>query len=331
MLVALLLAGLLAAGLAGCGGGGSDRLTIYSGRTENLIKPILDRFFEETGVKIHVRYGDSAELALLLDQEGDDSPADVFLSQSPGAIGFVDDLLAPLPDDVLGLVDERFSDTDGRWIGLSGRVRVLVYNTDLVDDGDLPGSVFDLTDETFRGRVGIAPGNASFIDFVTAMRAAEGDERTAEWLRGMNDNDSREYANNGAIVDAVASGELEMGLVNHYYNERQKAEDASSPSANHLFADGDLGSLILTTGIGVLGSSDKQDDAHRLIEFLLNDESQTFFSEETFEYPLARGVAPAVEDLPPLDDIAAPQVDLSELGGGLAKTLELIRESGLES
>jgi iron(III) transport system substrate-binding protein len=327
----LLVLVLLGAALTGCGGSSGDRLTIYSGRTKNLIGPLLDRFHEETGIRIAVRYGDSAELALLIDQEGDDTPADVFLSQSPGALGYLVDRYEPLPERVLDLVDERFRDDRGRWVGLSGRVRVLVYNTDLVEPGDLPASVFDLTDQAFRGRVAVAPTNGSFQDFVTAMRAGVGDDRTLAWLEGLVDNDSPTYANNNAIVDAVASGEVPMGLVNHYYNERQLQEDPRSPSRNHLFEDGDLGSLVLVSGVAVLRGTDRADEAARLVEFLLSEASQQFFAAETFEYPLAEGVPPAIDDLPPLADIAAPRVDLDSLGGGLGRTLRLIRDSGLES
>ena len=182
-LVALLVVS--SAGLTACGSGGGDgRLTIYSGRLQELIGPLLDEFSEESGIGIDVRYGDSADLALLIDEEGDQSPADVFLSQSPGAIGFIDEKgrLAALDDDVLGLVDARFRATDDDWVGVSGRVRVLVYNTELVGDEDLPESVFDLTGPEYRDQVGVAPTNASFQDFVTAMRETEGDARTKEWL-----------------------------------------------------------------------------------------------------------------------------------------------------
>jgi iron(III) transport system substrate-binding protein len=323
---------LVVALLGGCSGG-DERLTIYSGRTANLVAPLLEQFADETGISIDVRYGDSGDLALLIEQEGDRTPADVFLSQSPGALGFLDQagLLGTIPDDVLGLVDERFAPDDGAWIGLSGRVRVLVYNTDDVDESELPASVFDLADEAYAGRVGIAPTNGSFQDFVTAMRADAGDDATLEWLEAMHDNGNPTFANNNAVVQAVARGEVEMGLVNHYYNERQLAEDPDSPSANHLFAAGDIGSMVLTTGAAVIKGTDLTEEAARFIEFMLGEEAQTFFSEETFEYPLAAGVAPFIEGLPPLEEIAAPEVDLRSLGGGFARTRELIEEAGFEA
>lgn len=318
--------------LPACNGGSGGELTIYSGRTENLIAPLLDRYAQETGVDIAVLYGDSADLALQLDAEGDRSPADVFVSQSPGAMGFldVDERLLELPDSVLSRVSARFRADDGDWVGLSGRVRVIVYNTDLVSASELPDSVFDLTGTQYEGQVAIAPTNGSFQDFVTAMRGLVGDDDALAWLTAMRENGARTYKNNTAIVEAVARGEVRFGLVNHYYNERQKAEDPNSPTANHFLGGNDPGALILTTTVGVLDTAgEERENAQGLIEFLLSQESQEYFAAETFEYPLAAGVEPAI-DLPPLADIPSPEVDLSTLGGGLQRTRELIRDSGLE-
>jgi iron(III) transport system substrate-binding protein len=333
-LAGLLVVTLTLAALASCStGGGGGRLTIYSGRQEELITSLLEDFSDETGVGIDVRYGDSADLALLIDEEGDRSPADVFLSQSPGAVGFLDaeGRLEKLPASVLDEVEPRFRSGDGRWVGISGRVRVLVYNTETVSPADLPQSVFDLTDARYRGDVGIAPTNASFQDFVTAMRELVGDDQTLEWLGGMEANDAPTYANNIAIVEAVGRGEIPFGLVNHYYNEEVLAEDPDAPSANHLFPNGDVGSLVLVTAAAVLDTAgDRQDDAERLVRFLLSREAQEFYAEETLEYPLAAGVEPVIADLPALSEIESPELELSSLGGQLTRTKELIEQSGLE-
>ncbi len=323
----------IAAGLASCStSGGGDRLTIYSGRQSELIAPLLDDFSDATGIGVDVRYGDSADLALLIEEEGDRSPADVFLSHSPGAVGFLDanDRLAKLPNDTLDQVEPRFRGPDGDWVGISGRVRVLVYNPDLVDPAELPQSVFDLTEQQYRGRVGVAPPNASFQDFVTAMRESVGDDRTLGWLEGMVANDVRTYANNIAIVEAVGRGEIEFGLVNHYYNEEVKTENPDVPSENYLFPGGDLGAVILVTAAGVLRTAGDDADAERFVDYLLSEHAQEFYAEETLEYPLAAGVEPVVEDLPPLESIQSPELDLSSLGGELAETKRLIERSGLE-
>jgi iron(III) transport system substrate-binding protein len=309
-----------------------DRLTIYSGRTSDLIKPLLDQFSEETGTKIDVRYGDSADLALLIEEEGDRSEVDVFISQSPGAVGFLDehDLLRELDQSVLDLVDEDFRAGDGQWVGLSGRVRVLVYNTELVEESQLPESVLDVTSEEFAGRVAVAPNNGSFQDFVTAMRLELGDDVATEWLEGMAANDAPTYSNNTAIVEAVTRGEVPMGLVNHYYLERALDDDPDLPAENHFFAEGDIGSLLITTATAIIEGSEQAEEARSLVEFLLSEEAQQYFSQETFEYPLARDVAQA-ESVPPLSSINTTTIDLDGLGGGLARTAELIQDSGLDS
>jgi iron(III) transport system substrate-binding protein len=329
VLAPLLAVVAVATAVTGCGD--DDRLTVYSGRTENLVGPLLERFSDETGTPVAVRYADSAELALLIEQEGDRSPADVYLSQSPGGLSLLagDGRLAPLPDGVLDAVADEHRSDEGVWVGLSGRVRTLVYNTDRVDPDDLPETVFDLVAPEFEGRVGLAPTNGSFQDFVTAMRVAEGDERTLDWLTGMADNDCEVFADNTAIVQAVARGEVDLGLVNHYYREVQQQEDPGAPTENHVFARGDVGSLLLVTGAGVVEGTDHGEDAERLVEFLLSEESQRFFSEETFEYPLAAGV-PAPEGLTPLDELGARTVDFDELGGALDRTQELLERSGLQ-
>jgi iron(III) transport system substrate-binding protein len=308
-----------------------DALTIYSGRTQNLIGPLLERFNDETGIAIDVKYGDSAELALLLAEEGDRTPADVFLSQSPGATGFLAGRgrLAPLEADVLGKVDRRFESRDGRWVGLSGRQRVLVYNPELVPERDLPDSVLDLVGDGFAGKVAVAPSNGSFQDFVTAMRLLEGEDATRRWLEGMVANRARTYANNNAIVEAVGRGEVPMGLVNHYYNYRFLKENPDTPSRNHSFAAGDVGALVIPSTASVLEGTDKTDEANRFVQFLLTPEAQRYFSDQTFEYPLVQGIA-AAPGLPPLASLHGPELDVNALGGGLERTVELIRSSGFD-
>jgi iron(III) transport system substrate-binding protein len=325
---AVTLALLLALTSAGCSRS-RDALTVYSGRTQNLVGPLLERFNQETGIAVDVKYGDSAELALLLAEEGDRSPADVFFSQSPGATGFLagKGRLAQLDTGLLGKVDQRFHNRDGRWVGVSGRQRVLVYNTELVAEADLPDSVLDLTDDRFAGRVALAPSNGSFQDFVTAMRQLEGEDATAAWLKAMAANEPRTYANNNAIVEAVSRGEVEMGLVNHYYNYRFQQESPGTPSRNHSFAGDDVGALVIPSTASVLAGTDKPEEATRFLSFLLSAEAQRYFSDQTFEYPLVSGV-PAAPGLPPLASLRSPDYDVDALGGGLERTVELIRSSG---
>jgi iron(III) transport system substrate-binding protein len=329
-LAVVVLALLLALASAGCGGS-RDALTVYSGRTQNLIGPLLERFNQETGIAIDVKYGDSAELALLLAEEGERTPADVFLSQSPGATGFLSGKgrLARLDAGLVGKVDQRFRNAEGRWVGISGRQRVLVYNAEQVTEAELPASVRELTGERFAGKVAVAPSNGSFQDFVTAMRQLEGEAAAGAWLKAMAANEPRTYANNNAIVEAVGRGEVEMGLVNHYYNYRFQRENPGTPSRNHRFAGDDVGALVIPSTASVLAGTDKTDEAARFVDFLLSAEAQRYFSDQTFEYPLVTGVA-AAPGLPPLAGLRSPDYDVDALGGGLERTVELIRSSGFD-
>jgi iron(III) transport system substrate-binding protein len=316
---------------AGCGSDEPD-LTIYSGRTDDLIGPLLKDFSKDTGVDVEVKYGQSADLALLIDEESEagKSKADVFISQSPGAMGYLEDRgrLATLPATSLDLVPAEVRDDDSRWVGLTGRQRVLVYNSDLVDESTLPSSVFDLTDSAWSGKIGVAPANGSFQDFVTAMRVTAGDEETTSFLEGLAANDPVTYENNNAIVEAVARGEVEVGLVNHYYNYRRLVEAPSSPTKNHVFAEGDPGALLIITGIAAVEGSDDNEDAVKLIEWLLGPEAQEYFANETFEYPLATGSTPS-GDIPAISFSDVGGIDFSDLGDGLEHTREMITAAGL--
>jgi len=329
IVVMAVVVGLTALGASGCGGD-RDALTIYTGRTESLVGPLLERFSEESGIAIDVRYGDTNDLALLIGTEGDRSPADVYWGQSPGATAYLagKDLLAPLPQGLLDLVAPGYEDPDGRWVGVSGRQRVLVYNSEVVAEADLPSSVLDLTAPRFAGKVGLAPTNGSFQDFITAMRVLEGEDVAKDWLEGMVANDARTYANNNAIVEAVGRGEIPMGLVNHYYNFQFLAEDPGLPSRNHQFADGDIGGLVIPSAASILESSGKKDDAERFIAFLLSADSQRYFASETFEYPLADGV-PAASGVPPLATLRPPVGEQADQLGDIEGTGKLIAESGL--
>lgn len=310
----------------------AGELTVYSGRDEELVGPLLDRFSEQTGVKLNVRYGDSAEMAATIREEGDGSPADVYFGQDAGALGALEkaELLAPLPEPTLGKVDARFRSATGHWVGTSGRVRVIAYDKRELRPADLPDSVLDLTDERWKGKVGWAPTNASFQAFVSALRAVEGEEAAEQWLGDMQSNDTQAYERNGLIRDAIASGEVQLGLINHYYVLQQLAEESdpdSYPVGLHFPKRGDVGALINVAGAGVLASSGEQERAQQLVDFLLSREAQEFFRGETAEYPLAAGVEP-LDTLPALDQIQQPRVDLSDIDD-LDGTLRLLASSGV--
>lgn len=320
--------GATAAGSEDAAPADGDPLTVYSGRNEELVGPLLDQFTAATGIPVEIRYGDTAELAATILEEGESSPADVYFAQDAGALGALraEGRLAELDGELLDRVEDGFKATDGTWVGVSGRARTIVYNTEEVTDEEVPSSVLELTDDTYAGRVGWAPTNGSFQAFVTAMRAELGDAETAAWVEGMIANDVSVYENNTAIVEAVGRGEIAFGLVNHYYLYRYLDEDPSFPAANGFLPGGDVGALVNVAGAGVLTTTDQPEEAEAFISYLLTDESQEYFSTETFEYPLVAGI-PADDRLPALDEIETPDLDLSDLDD-LQGTLELLRESG---
>ena len=328
LLLTLIVLGILSLLTVSCGGS-DGTLTIYSGRSEELVGPVISRFEDETDIDVEVRYGDSAELAATILEEGDNSPADVFFAQDPASLGVVaiGDLFATLPTEITDLVAARFSDDEGRWVGVSGRSRVLVYDTSTVEASELPSSEDELTGEAWAGRVAIAPTNGSFLAFVAAKVLLDGEEATLAWLQAMEDNGSPTYSSNSVIVTAVNDGEVDTGLVNHYYRFQLEAELGEIVVANH-FLSGGAGSLVMPAGAGILARSGTRDEAAELLRFLLDDEAQTYFAEETFEYPLVEGIAPNSQ-LPPLDTLTPPELDLSALATVLDVATDLVADAGL--
>jgi iron(III) transport system substrate-binding protein len=302
-------------------------ITVYSGRIPPLIGPAIDLYEEEVNRDVEVRFGDSATLAAQIAEEGDNSPADVFFSQDAGSLGAVDaeGLLEPLPPDILDRVPARFRADDGDWVGISARSRVIAYGPDVERD-ELPDSPLALTDPEWEGRVGWAPTNASLQGYVTALRKVEGEDTAREWLEGMVANDTQAYESNVPVRDAIAAGEIDVGLINHYYVAEAIAENGPDYPVEVHFPPDDLGSLVNTTGVGVLASTDDRDDALGFVRFLLGPEAQRYFAESSKEYPLIDGVEPD-HSLRPLARIPSPAVDLSDLSD-IEGTLEMMRDTG---
>ena len=310
---------------------GTGDFTLYSGRNETLVGPLIEQYAEETGVTIDTRYGGTGELAATILEEGEDTPASLFFSQDAGALGLLADegRFETLPAELLDRVEERFRDSEGRWVGVTGRARVLAYNTDTVSEDELPESVRDLTDPAWAGRVGWAPENASFQAFITAFRLLDGDDAVRGWLEAMIANGAVNFGDsNSAIVQAIGNGEIDAGLVNHYYLYAVGREAGEGfPVANHFFAGGDPGSLINVAGIGLIEGANDENAALAFVDYLLSEEAQEYFATETFEYPLVEGVA-APEGLVPLGEIAHPDIALGDLAD-LRGTLDLLSEVGL--
>jgi iron(III) transport system substrate-binding protein len=309
-------------------------LVIYSGRSESLVQPVINQFQEATGIQVEVRYGSTPEITGVLLEEGANSPADVFFAQDPGGLGSVAaaGMLAQLPEELLSQVPPRFASPDGDWIGISGRARVVVYHTEAIGDpaAELPPDIFDFVDPQWTGRIGWAPTNGSFQAMVTAMRVMWGEERTAEWLQGIQANNPVVFDGNAPIVEAVGRGEIDVGLVNHYYLYRYLAEQGEAfPARNYFLPGGGPGSLIMVSGAGILNTASNAENAMRFLEFLLSVPGQQYFVSQTHEYPVIEGVAtPPL--LPPFADLdaLAPDIALDDLAD-VQGTQDLLIELGI--
>lgn len=331
-LLAMPLAGLMLAGCATPAEEESDAaFTLYSGRDEDLVQPLIDQFTDETGIEVEVRYGNTAELGSLLLEEGDATPADVFLSQDAGALGALSaaGLFETLPDDIADAVPAGFTSTDGSWVGLTGRARVIVYDGERLTADELPDTIDGYVTDEWEGRLGVAPTNASFQSFVTALRVLEGEEGAEAWAQALADNDPQIFESNIPILTAVNDGALEAGLLNHYYWFRQANEVGIENMRAQLkfLQAGDAGGIVNVTGAGVLQGAAENEDALAFIEYLLSEDGQRYFVEETFEYPLVPGIE-APEGLPSLESLVNPELDLSDLES-LEQTQELLARVGL--
>ena len=309
----------------------STSLTIYSGREERLVKPIMDRFTRETGIQLNVRYASSTTLATALVEEGRNSPADVYWSQEPGTLGLVASrgLLDRLPTSVVGRVPPRFATPSRRWVGTSARSRVLVYNTRTVATRQLPASVWNLTAARWRGKLGIAPTNASFQAFLGAAIHLHGESRVRAWLRGLEANDVKLYPNNTTVVQAVGRGDIDAGLVNHYYLYNVLADSPGLPIRNHWFRAGDPGNLVLAAGVGVVSATEKDAAARRFVQFLHSRWAQRFIARGpgAAEYPVIKGV-PRRPGLPPLASIKGPTYNLGRRSADIEPAVRLLLETG---
>lgn len=306
-------------------------LTLYSGRGESMVEPILKEFEKETGINVQVRYGATAQLAVLLQEEGKRSPADVYWGQDAGAMGAVSqaDLLAKLPSDIYENLPGIYKSVTGNWIATSGRARLFVYSADRAPTAEHPKSVLDITDSRFKNRVGWAPTNGSFQSFITAMRVEHGDERTLEWLNAMKANGAKTYRNNGTQLEGIADGEIDYGLVNNYYLPRFTKVDAKFPVKQDFFQEGDIGNLMNVAGAGVLKSSKNQKNAIELLRFLTSKQAQEYFALEVDEYPVIENITHNTHGATYEKALkASPSIDLDKLND-LEGTLALLRRAGL--
>jgi len=303
-------------------------LVVYCGRSEALVGPILERFSEESGVKVSVRYGKTPALTSQFLTEGAESPADLIFAQDSGYLGALagQGLLAPLPQELLDRVDPRFRGPKGHWLGTSGRARVLVYGTKSLEPSELPESLAELADPKWKGKLGWAPGNSSFQAHVSLLRHTWGEAKTKSWLEAVMKNEPKVYPKNSPQVAAAISGEIQIGWVNHYYLYR-KGPDA--PAANYSFrSSGDAGNVLMVSGLGVRAESPRRVAAEKLLAYLVSESAQAHFANEVFEYPTVPGIK-THERVPSLESLNLAEVDQSHLAD-VGPTLKLLQELGLQ-
>ncbi|HYN29976.1 MAG TPA: extracellular solute-binding protein [Dermatophilaceae bacterium] len=337
-------ASLLALSTAACGGqdeapasaspsaATDDALLVYSGRNEELVSPILEKLEQATGVDVEVRYGGSSELAAQLLEEGDRTEADLFFSQDAGALGALAKAgrLQALPAATTEKVEPGFSDPERRWVATSARARVIAYHPERAPEVPTMTSIDAVLEPAYRGKVAFAPTNASFHAFVTALRVSQGEEAAKAWLERFKANEPQAYDSNTLVLDAVDRGEVSLGLINHYYwYERVAEKGADAVTARTHFLDSDdPGALVNVAGVGLLAGSEQRQEAQRAVDFLLSDQGQQYFADETAEYPVVPGITSTTHDLAPLGELTTSSVDLGSLDS-LETTLALLDEVGL--
>jgi iron(III) transport system substrate-binding protein len=327
---AAVVSALAAAGLLSACGSDGDALVVYSAQHESLIRTMLEDFTEETGIELEFRDANDTELANQIVQEGEASPADVFLTENSPAIDIVDreGLLAPLDQETLDQVGEAYRPSSGNWIGFAARSTVLAYNPEEVSERQLPTSILDLAKPEWDEQVGIAAGGADFQAIVSAVLALEGEDATRRWLDGLDSN-AEVYTSNTAVMKAVDEGEVPVGVMYHYYWYRDQAENGliGDDAELHYFRNQDPGAFVSVSGAGVLASSDRAEDAQRLVAYLTSPEAQEKLADSSaLEYAVGTGVESA-EVLPPLAELEAPDVDPGELSS--PEVTALMQEVGL--
>ncbi len=339
--------------LVGCGGE-SDELVVYSGRSKALVDSLVSMYENRFDKNVEVKYGSDAQLLSALQEEGKQSPADVYWANTTGALGNAveNDLLTTLPDSITKRVP-RYVPESRRWTPVTTRFRVLAYNSDNVNPDDLPDSVLDLPgNDELSGRIGWTPTYSSFQDFVTAMRVKEGPDATRTWLEGMKDLNPKAYTSNTPMIRALAAGEIDVALTNHYYvlrlkhggaegeyegheedeeheEEEEESVQASAPVKTYHFASGNLGNLALVTGAGVLQTSSQNEAAEQFLKFLLSRQAQSFAANRVNEYPVRSGTT-VPEYMSPVDKALdlSPEFEMEKLQN-MDPTLDLLREVGL--
>jgi len=315
--------------LSACSGDDGPSITVYNAQHEQLLEEVAPLFEEETGIEVKLRSGSDLELANQLVQEGEASPADVFLTENSPAMSLVDraGLFAPVDQETLDLIPRQYVPADKRWIGFLARSTVVVYNTDQLSPDELPDSILDFAKPEWAGRISYSPTGADFQAIVSAVLELEGEDATRTWLQGLADNGTV-YDGNNVVLESVNAGEVEAGIIYHYYWYRDQAEsgDNSDNTELYFFGNQDPGAFLSISGAGVLAASDNPDEAQQFVAYLTSEEGQQALADSyALEYPLNPAVTlgPPVK---PLAELDPPTVAISDLDGD--KVVEMMTEVG---
>jgi len=329
-LVALSLTLVAALAASGCSGDDDGpEVVVYNAQHEQLLEELAPKFEKETGIKVELRNGSDSELAAQLMQEGDASPADVFLTENTPAMSAVEraGLFAPLEAKATDPIPPQYRPTSGLWTGFVARSTVLVYNPSLISADALPASIMDLADPEYAGKVSFSPTGADFQAIVAAVLDLEGEDATRQWLQGLKTNGTT-YDGNNVVLEAVNSGESAIGIEYHYYWYRDQAESGenSDDSELYFFGNQDPGAFLSISGAGVLEGADHPEEAQRFVEFLTSEEGQKALADSyALEYPL-NPVASLGADVKPFSELQPPTVAISDLDGD--KVVDLLTEAG---
>jgi iron(III) transport system substrate-binding protein len=324
---------LLATALLGAGqvyAADSVGLLVYNAQHEGLTKAWVEGFTQETGIPVTLRNGDDTEMGNQIVQEGAQSPADVFLTENSPAMVLVDNagLFAPIDPATLEQVDAAYRPAHGKWLGIAARSTVFVYNPAKIAEADLPKSIMDLASPSWKGRWAASPGGADFQAIVAAMLEQKGEAATLEWLKAMKTNFTA-YRGNSSVLKAVNAGQIDSGVIYHYYYfvDQAKTGENSKDTALHYFKHKDPGAFVSTSGGGVLASSKHQEQAQAFLKYITGKDGQAVLKNgKSFEYAVGKN-AESNPKLVPLQQLDAPKVDASKLDS--KKAVELMTQAGL--
>lgn len=317
-------------GASGGSGGSGRTITVYNAQHEELTQAWADAYTQQTGVTVVLRNGGDSELGNQIVQEGDASPADVYLTENSPAMSLVDNagLLAPVDQATLDQVPTAYRPSSGNWTGIAARSTAIVYNPTKLTEAQLPTSMLELADPAWKGRWAASPSGADFQAIVSALLELKGADATTSWLAAMKTN-STAYKGNSTVMKAVNAGEIPAGLIYHYYwySDQADTKENSSNTKLHYFKNTDPGAFVSVSGGGVLKSSDNAADAGAFVKFITGKAGQEVLQTGTsFEYPVASDVA-ANPALVPLKDLQAPTVDPAKLNG--TEVTDLMTQAGL--